>query len=386
MAEGVLLTQEVGSLAKPSWRVEPINGLPVTDRHIEEAAAWAARLGIDPEESAGVLLAAREAGPDLDDESKITIRRLAALYAIRLQETAGLDILYDGEQDRPEMYQDAVSKTEGFEPRGRLRAFDHFSFLKYAVVSSPGVTGPWYDDEYARARAETDRAIKVPITGAYTLADWSFDEYYRKSVERGGLGLDPGDAKRAFVLDLADNVIRPSIASLLESGARWVQIDEPAATTKPHEVPLFVEAFNRSTAGLAGKFSVHICFSDYNLLFPHIAELDSCSQFSLEFANRDGRELGVDATRRPAYEILKKFKVHTPDIAVGLGVTSVHDDDTETAELVRDRVLRAVDIVGDPALVYPSPDCGLRTRSWSVALDKLRATVEGTHLARDVLQ
>lgn len=381
----ILLTQEVGSLSKPDWRVQPINGQPITETHITQAVSWADRLGLDADEATGILSAAQAEGSDLSPESKQAIKLLAARYAIRLQEQTGLDILYDGEQDRPEMYQDAVEKITGFEPRGRLRAFDNKSFLKSAVVSQPDFDEPWYDDEFLRVRHETDRAVKVPITGAYTLADWSFDEYYQKAEANGGLGLSPKEAKRAFVLDLADRVLRPAIASLIATGSEWVQIDEPAATTKPDEVPLFIESFNRSVAGLAGKFSVHICFSDYSLLFPHVEKLENCSQFSLEFANRDGRELGVDTTSRPAYEILRKFTEYTPDTAIGLGVTSVHDNDVEAAELVRDRTLRAVDIVGDPAKIYPSPDCGLRTRSWDVAYRKLAATVEGTQLAKQVL-
>lgn len=382
----ILLTQEVGSLSKPDWRVQPINGQPVTEPHIDQAVSWAERLDLDASEAEGVLRAAQAEGVNLSTESQQDIKLLAARFAIRLQEQAGLDILYDGEQDRPEMYQDAVSKTVGFEPRGRLRAFDNKSFLKSAVVDRPSVGQPWYSDEFSRIQTETSRAIKVPITGAYTIADWSFDEYYQKQREQGGLGLPPHEAKRAFVLDLAERVLRPNIASLIEAGANWVQIDEPAATTKPDEVPLFIESFNRSVAGLVGKFSVHICFSDYSLLFPHIEALENCGQFSLEFANRDKRDLGADKVHRPAYEILENFKQYAPDTAVGLGVTSVHDDEIETPRLVRDRILRAVDIFGDPTKIFPSPDCGLRTRSWDTAYDKLAVTVEGARLAEQVIQ
>jgi 5-methyltetrahydropteroyltriglutamate--homocysteine methyltransferase len=383
----LLLTQEVGSLAKPSWRVQPVDGLPVTKQHIADAADWAERLGLDPDESTELLLKAQQEDGPLDPETETAIKLLAARYAIRLQERAGLDILYDGEQDRPEMYQSLVENATGFEPRGRRRVFDNKSYLASAVVDLPGIEEPAYKTEFARIQAETDRVIKVPITGAYTVADWSFDEYYVQRLERGGRGLSEEEAKRSFVLDVATHVVRPNIAALAEAGAEWIQIDEPAATTKPHEVPLFVEAFNRSVAGLAGKFSVHICFpEDYGLLFPHVQELEGCSQFSLEFANRDGRELGTDAASRPAYEILHEFKKRTPDIAIGLGVSSVHDNDVEAAELVRDRVLRALEIIGDPTKINPSPDCGLRTRGQSVAFDKLKAVVEGTRLAREQLE
>ncbi len=388
MSEILLPTQEVGSLAKPDWRVQTINQNLVTDAHFEQAEQWGDRLGIKSDELVEVLHSAERQinkfGVILPPNRE-ALKQWSARYAIRLQEQAGIDIVYDGEQDRPEMYQVAVEGTRGFDWRGRVRAFDNRSYKKAAVVGGVALKHPWHTDEYERAFKFAEHPLKVPITGAYTIADWSFDEYYQKQQERGGLGLDRIQAKEQFVLDLADNVIRPNVQSLLDAGATWIQIDEPAATTKPEEVPLFIESFNRSVAGLVGKFGVHICFSDYNLLFPHIEKIENCDQFSLEFANRDPRGLGVDSAARPAYETLEKFKIWTPEVAIGLGVTSVHDSLTETPQLVRDRVLHAVDIIGDPAKIYPSPDCGLRTRSWGDAYDKLAATAEGTQLARQVL-
>ena len=52
---------------------------------------------------------------------------------------------------------------------------------------------------------------------------------------------------------------------------------------------------------------------------------------------------------------------------------------------MRDRILYAVDVFGDPARIHVCPDCGLRTRSWEVAYDKLRALVEGSQLAAEAL-
>jgi 5-methyltetrahydropteroyltriglutamate--homocysteine methyltransferase len=44
-----------------------------------------------------------------------------------------------------------------------------------------------------------------------------------------------------------------------------------------------------------------------------------------------------------------------------------------------------VEVFGDPARIHVCPDCGLRTRSWEVAYDKLRNMVEGTNLAEQAL-
>ena len=370
----ILQTQEVGSLAKPDWRVAPIRGDLITLDHVRQAASWADKFGEDVVEVEDTFCQLRseqlEEGK-LSSASKQVIKALSARYSIRLQELAGLDIIYDGEQDRAEMYQHAVAHTNGFEWAGRVRAFDNNSFRKAVCTGEVGISEPWHTSEVQRLQHITDKTIKVPITGAYTIADWSYDAHYND--------------RETFVKDIAKNVIRPNIESLLEQGVEWIQIDEPAAGTKPYETKLLVDSYNVSTAGLLGKFSIHICFSNYETLFPAVAELENCSQFSLEFANRDPRTLGTNAAQRPALEVLKLFSKHTPEAAIGLGVASVHDNEVESPQLVRDRILRAVDIIGDPAKINPSPDCGLRTRSWEVALSKLRTTTEGTLLARDQL-
>ncbi|MDB5176198.1 MAG: hypothetical protein JWM81_1056 [Candidatus Saccharibacteria bacterium] len=372
----LLQTQEVGSLAKPDWRVAVVGDKPIGQGSYDALRAWSEEYGSNDASSYGqqVLESAQSEFASVgrySDRTKETVRDLAAHYAVQLQEHAGLDIVYDGEQDRSEMYQHSIARTLGFAWRGRVRAFDTKSYKKAACIGEPSISEPWHSDEVTRLQRLTDKDIKVPITGAYTLAAWSYNEHYTQRAD--------------LVRALARNVIRPNIIALLEQGVSWIQIDEPAATTVPGEVPLFVESFNESVRGLVGRFSVHLCFSDYTLLVPHIEKLENCSQLSLEFANRDGHGLGTATSDRPAYEVLKDIVRYAPGTSIGLGVASVHEDTIETPELVRDRILRAVDIVGDPALIYPSPDCGLRTRSWPVASEKLLAVSHGTRLAREII-
>lgn len=371
----LLLSQEVGSLAKPDWRVAAVAGREITKEHVISAAAWSDRLGLDPIETEDIICHAREeqrsSGGIIVDNLQ-SIRNLAVRQAVALQEKAGLDIVYDGEQDRSEMYQHAVARTNGLTPRGTVRAFDNRSYKKFAVIGEPSIDEPWHTAEVERLRELTDRQIKVPITGPYTLADWSFDEYF-------------GGDKRELVLSIATNVIRPNLQAILDTGIDWIQIDEPAAGTKAGETDIIVESFNQATADLVGRFSIHLCYSDWDRLFPEFEGLNNCNQFSIEFANRDPDELGRDSDSRPAYEVLRGIYAAAPNTGIGLGVVSIHENKLESPELIRDRVLRAVDIVDDPALVYPSPDCGLRTRSWDVAYEKLVRVAEGTNLAKQEL-
>jgi 5-methyltetrahydropteroyltriglutamate--homocysteine methyltransferase len=378
VSEVRLLTREIGSLAKPSWRVKTFAGRPLEEVDIAEAERWGSRLGVEAHDELVEGLRAGSLSPGQIDD-------WAAIYAIRLLERVGLDVVYDGEQKRTEMYDHVAAFAHGFEPRGTVRSFDNKYYAKAAVVEAPSVDGPQDVEEFEFVRAHTERAVKVPLTGAYTMEDWSYDEHYAREGALGGSKERRYEARRRFVSDVAAKVILPNVQGLVAAGAEWIQIDEPAATTKPDEVPLVVEGFNEATKGVEAKKSMHICFSDYSALWPHVLELDDCLELQLEFANRDSRELGTSDEARPGYaETLRLFKEHGyPN--VGLGVLDIHSDFVEPAELVRDRILYAVEVLGDPERIQVNPDCGLRTRSWDVVYEKLANMVQGTRLAEEAL-
>ncbi|MFN4181826.1 MAG: hypothetical protein ACK4G3_01245, partial [bacterium] len=66
---------------------------------------------------------------------------------------------------------------------------------------------------------------------------------------------------------------------------------------------------------------------------------------------------------------------------IGMGVVDVHTDFVESVELIRDRILYGVKILGDPEKILVTPDCGLRTRTWEIAYEKLCRMTEAAHLA-----
>jgi 5-methyltetrahydropteroyltriglutamate--homocysteine methyltransferase len=381
MSEVRFVTREIGSLAKPGWRVKSIAGRPVEETDVEHARKWGERLGIDTEELTEIL----SKGTGFSDSEKARIQDYAALYGIRLLESSGLDVVYDGEQRRSEMYDHAVKHAKGFETRGTVRSWDNKYYTKAAVVDRPLVDTVYDLGEYEFVRSHTDRIVKVPFTGAYTVMDWSYDEHYAR---RGGLlGASAErrmEARGQFGVDAARDVVRPNLAGIVEAGAGWVQIDEPAATTRPEEVPLVVETFNATREGIDARCSMHICFSDYSCLFPHIEDLDYCYELQLEFSNRDSLETGTKADDRPGYAILDKFRESRWDGKIGLGVIDIHTDFIEPPELARDRILYAADVLG-PERIEVNTDCGLRTRSWEVSYEKLANMVEGTRSAEKAL-
>ena len=67
-------------------------------------------------------------------KKKIEVRNNAALLNIKTLEDIGLDIIYDGEVRRVEMYEEPVRYVDGFEFAGRVRSWDNKYYNKARVV------------------------------------------------------------------------------------------------------------------------------------------------------------------------------------------------------------------------------------------------------------
>jgi 5-methyltetrahydropteroyltriglutamate--homocysteine methyltransferase len=375
MASAVFPAQEIGSLPKAPWLISYLRGRKIDQSDLNQLSKWSKAIGFEGEAQVRDLLSHAKT-----PEAEERIRALASLFGIRFLESAGLEYIYDGEANRIEMYEHPVRNSEGFEFYGHVRSFDNRYYRKAACVRKLGFREPYHLKEFLFVKKQAKRKVKVPVTGPYTIAEWSFNEYYQRqnAGKYSDLRKLKFEAKREFVLDVAKEIIRPNLQALVNAGAEWIQVDEPALTTKPAEVPFFVEAFNICTQGIECKFSLHVCFSDYSLLYPHIMGMKNCSQLALEFANRSDQQ-GV------AYDQLKLLTEYGDDREIGLGVADVHVDEIESPELVEERIKYAAKLLGDPERIYVNPDCGLRTRSWDVAYAKLSNIVKGAALARQSL-
>jgi 5-methyltetrahydropteroyltriglutamate--homocysteine methyltransferase len=394
--------QEIGSLAKPKWRTKGLRQ-QLSSQDLSEAEVWAEKLGIqDFHDRAKSILKA------VDDKERVKrILELSTLYGLRLFETTGVDNDgVGGEQQRVEMYEHVIKAVQGMNLLGHVHSFDNKYFNKGVAESKISRKHAIYVPEFLDVKKYAQRAVKVPITGPYTLVDWSFSGYYIQKQPASSPKARKIGAKREFLLDLVEQIIRPEIRDLVDAGASWIQIDEPAVTThpEPQEMELFVEAWNETVKGFNCKFSDHTCYPSeigYKVLAEYAPKLDKCDQLALEFANRDTSRLGLDDSSREGYSDLKHFVDAGFNGEFGLGVTHVHDftgsvsseagqsvgrDLIESPELVRDRLLYGTKIVGDPAKIWANPDCGLRTRTWDVAFAKLANITRGAELARESYQ
>jgi len=344
-------TQEIGSLAKPAWLIKGLRGLPLLEEDLRELDMWAKKLGIQWYEEIKQLLIKRSI-----TEKKL--RDFAALFNIKFFEKAGLDFVYDGEARRIEMYEYPVRHINGIKILDWVRSFDNKYYRKGACIDKPKLENFYHLEEFKFVKNNTNRGVKIPIESR--LVDKIKDFRERKKV-----------AKQEFVFDLAKEIVRPNIVALVKAGAKWIQIDEPAATTHPDEISLFIDAFNETVRGIDCKFSVHICYSDYSLLYPELLELKA-DHLAFEYANRKN------------YDDLKLFKEYGDKREIGLGVLDVHSDEIETPELVKERLIYAYNLLEENE-IYANPDCGLRTRNLEVSFKKLSNLVKGAQLARESL-
>ncbi|MEM2237033.1 MAG: hypothetical protein QXR26_00345 [Candidatus Caldarchaeum sp.] len=362
---------EVGSLNKAPFLTK--DSLKAT----QQAERWGRTLDVENYQQLVKSLAENK----LTESEKLD---WACIYGLRFFEKAGLDIIYDGEQRRMEMYEYPLQYVDGFQFRGVVRVWDNEYYRKAAVVDRPRLRRIYHLEELQFNKKHARKPLKVPVTAAYTLADWSFDEYYVKKSVGDGWVEKLHNAKQEFVHDLVKEVVRPVVSALATESADYVQLDEPAAAAKPYESELVVESLNETVKGLASKVAVHICYTDYKALFPAILELKT-DVLSISCSNADLTVLGTDEERRPGFKVLKIFRDYSVRFKIAPGVVDVHTDFIEPPELVRDRLLHASNLMKDPDKIVACNDCGLRTRKWDAAFQKQVNLVKGAEMAREAL-
>ncbi len=341
-ADGILIFQEIGSFRKPDY-------LSSSFKKIK------------------------------DQEEIRKLKERATLETIRLFENAGLDnIGVGGEMYRWEMYEHPATRISGIKFYGMVRSFDNRYYRKGSVIAPLSVKEHWHNDELEFVIKNTNKGIKVPLTGPYTMMDWSFNEYFSN--------------RHSLALEFAE-LLNSEIRSLLDIWKRYhpeeklqIQIDEPAATTHPDEMGIFTDAINRAVEGLTSvEISMHVCYStDYRLLYDVSPEL-KIDGFNLEFANRDSLSVESSDNNRKAYAGLRYFADVDSEKFMGIGVTDVHSDIIESPELIASRIRYSLGIIDDPRRLRINPDCGLRTRSRGVGYEKLLNTSRAISMVREEL-
>jgi len=279
----------------------------------------------------------------------------ATREVIHLQEELGLDILVDGEMCRGDMVTYFSEQMEGFTISGLVRSYGNRYYRKPVVVGPVRWKAPITPPMFTYAQRLTAKPVKGMLTGPYTMMEWSFDEYY--------------PSREKLVLELAEAVHQEALA-LQAAGAKYIQIDEPAISTRPEELPLASEALGIVTRGLEVKTITHICYGDFAQVYKDLLRLP-VDQLDLEMANS-------------GYDMLDLFRREPFTKEIGFGVLDVHSHRVETVDEVVASIKHGLEVL-KPEQIYVDPDCGLKTRTWEEAKQKLAVMVEGTRRVREEL-
>jgi len=149
-----------------------------------------------------------------------------------------------------------------------------------------------------------------------------------------------------------------------EAGAKYIQIDEPAISTRPEEIDLAIEGMKIVTWSLKAKTISHICYGDFTTIYPKILDL-AVDQLDLEFANSDFANL--DIFKNPPF---------TKEIAEG--EIDEHSHKIEKKEKVKENIKKALEVF-PLEKVYIDPDCGLKTRTPEEVEEKLKVMVSAVN-------
>ncbi len=272
---------------------------------------------------------------------------------VRFQDEIGMDVIVDGEQYRGDMVAFFAEELEGFTRGGLVRSYGNRYYRKPVITGDLRRTHPITLEWWEFAQSLTDKPVKGMLTGPYTIRDWSFDEHY--------------DSREDAVMALAE-VIREEAEGLRDAGATFIQIDEPAVSTRMDELELAIKALGVVTAGLDGVHTVtHICYGDFHNAYPKMLDLP-VDQIDLEMTNSN-------------FDLLDAFR-EVPFIkSIGLGVVDSHSHRIESEDEVAAGIRRSLGVI-PPERTFVDPDCGLKTRTVDEAKEKLRVVVEGTRRVR----
>lgn len=406
MGNKLFPTYEVGSLPKPNWKVNALAGTPNSDKELKDFKALSQRIGYDPKTTLSLLKKLSKEKRKPNPEERELLHDSTASFYMSLQDSLGLDFVYDGEARRGEMYWNVAKHTDGLEPFPEMiRSRGPDSWRRCMCTHEPTLYSSLDEvitkevSHVLKHFKKNPEKVKVPIDDPYMIAMMTDESFYRKKLEH--LRDKPDEwryqARRELNLALADEVIKPQVEEAIKEGAKWIQLDAPGATNEVTNIPIFIEGINKVVENMPDdvKFSIHICYpkrkplmpeEGYALFYgknkvtgnPHFVDLNpKVDHLSLEFANADNYKAD-----------LKPFKDHWNErkFEFGFGVLDITYEQQEkgrieTPELVADRIRYGASLFG-PEYIFPAPDCGLRQLSLERSVDLYEILIEGAEIAR----
>jgi len=285
--------------------------------------------------------------------------------AIRLQESAGIDVVTDGEQRRYAFFGHLVDSFDGFDKEGgwaipfRDEKGEELVFKRPVVVEKLRWRRSMCGEEWTFLRAVAKRPGKVTMISAQQAA-----AYYDPEKSKGAY-----KTRDEYLADIVD-ISRREVDELVRLGCTYIQIDAPQYAalldpkmregyrqrgSDPEElIDRCIELDNAIIHGQPGiTFAMHICRGNNQSKFYAEGDYEPIARiFEKTLFNRFLLE--YDDARSGGFEPLR----HLPEDRVAvLGLVSTKNPRLETDDDVKRRIEEASHYVPIERLAL-SPQCG----------------------------
>jgi 5-methyltetrahydropteroyltriglutamate--homocysteine methyltransferase len=299
----------------------------------------------------------------------------ATRAVIGTQETAGLDVVCDGELYRFDInHPETNGMIEYFtRPMGGIR--NEATFEEVIAYRSqegmgfrtkpPGVVEMAIDHgtldlPHAATRAHklANKPLKFTLTGPHMLAKTLVNKHY--------------DDVPAMTMAIA-KVLAEQVKHI---DAEIVQLDEANLPGHPEEWEWAAEAINLVLDAVKTTPAVHLCFGNYAGQSVQGGNWDNLIKY-LNALHVD--HIVMENAHRPIEE-LAVFKELRPEIGLGLGVVDIKINQVESAGEIAKALEDADKLLGTGRITYINPDCGFWMLPRNVADGKIAALVAGRDL------
>ena len=308
------------------------------------------------------LLARRS---EIPAERYVKVMDETVIFAIRLQEQAGIDVISDGEWRRRHYVGEFLARIGGFE---RVRKFEHQGETKLTdvVVGRMSAHEPVFRSDAEFLVKHSERCTKFALPSPFLIAIRYWHADYSAAAY----------PTFEHFLEHLTEILAAEARALADAGIDVIQLDDPALTyfcdrrltsgggdihderlrrewDIDRQFPQALSAINRITEGLRCEVHLHCCHSvykrqsdvvgDYKPILPRLKDA-KIDRINLEFAYQGTGN--VD-----------DLKLLPPGIDVGMGVVDVRSERLQTVEQIESIAAEGLKFL-DAKRIALNPDCG----------------------------
>jgi 5-methyltetrahydropteroyltriglutamate--homocysteine methyltransferase len=300
----------------------------------------------------------------IDKSTYIDLIKSQIKEVVRLQEEIGIDVLVHGEYERNDMVEYFGELLNGFifTTNGWVQSYGSRCVKPPIIYGDVSRKRPMTIEWVSYAQSLTHLPVKGMLTGPITILSWSF------------VRDDQPVSDTALQIAL---VIADEVKDLERTGARIIQIDEPAfreaLPLRKSEWQAYFDwaifAFHVASGCVSDKTQIHthMCYSEFNDIIEAIALLDA--------------DVITIESSRSSMELLKSFATFSYPNEIGPGVYDIHSPIVPTSDEMVKCLEQALQYIPLQKL-WINPDCGLKTRKPDEVISSLSNMIEAAKIIR----